>query len=225
MTKLDRYGMAGLSFIMAIFVVAKLYLLFSGISSGHVCAVIASTAFVFMGILGGRFHTPYARRIVLALIACWMGDVLGIWNFFHGLAAFFAAHLVLLTAFWAQGLVWRKFFRFLGPVLATNLAVLFWLFPHVPISEYAPVTCYLSAISLMLLFAFAAAQAPGGSIALMGAVIFFISDVFVARWKYVEPSAVNALFCYPLYYAACMLFALSAWWNTQKLFPDKYKES
>lgn len=211
MIKLERYGMTGLAFIIVVFVTAKVYLLLAGEAPGHGCAMIASTAFVAMGILGGRLHTPYARRIVLALIACWMGDVLGIWNFFHGLAAFLAAHLILVSAFWAQGLVWRKFFRFLGPVLITTLAVLFWLFPHVPPAEYAPVALYILVIALMLLFAFAAAQAPGGAIALMAAIIFFISDIFVARWKYVEPSAVNALFCYPLYYTACMLFALSAW--------------
>jgi uncharacterized membrane protein YhhN len=213
--KLERCIMTGLALITAVFVALKLWLIFWHGSPGHSCAAIASTAFVAMGIFGRRLQTAYARRLVLALMACWLGDVLGAWNFIHGLAAFLAAHLILLTAFWAQGLNWWKLLRFSGPVLVTAMAVIFWLFPHVPSSEYAPVSLYILAITLMLLFAFAAAQAPGGAIALIGAVVFFISDVFVARWRYVSSSDINALFCYPLYYSACVLFALSAWRQTR----------
>jgi len=32
-------------------------------------------------------------------------------------------------------------------------------------------------------------------------------DIFVARWKYVSPGSINGLFCYPLYYSACLCFA------------------
>ncbi|OQB99469.1 MAG: YhhN-like protein [Candidatus Hydrogenedentes bacterium ADurb.Bin101] len=42
-----------------------------------------------------------------------------------------------------------------------------------------------------------------------GALIFLISDIFVARWKFVDPSAINAFFCYPLYYISCALIALT----------------
>jgi hypothetical protein len=49
----------------------------------------------------------------------------------------------------------------------------------------------------------------GNPFVLAGAILFFVSDIFVARWKFVDTSGINALFCYPMYYTACVLLALS----------------
>jgi len=49
-----------------------------------------------------------------------------------------------------------------------------------------------------------AAAGPGG------AVCFYVSDIFVARGQFIGPSPWNAFGCYPLYYGACFLLALSA---------------
>jgi len=213
--KFERCILAALALITAVFTALKLAVVFWTTTPGNGYAFMASTGFVAMGIAGGRLQTAYARRVLLALMACWLGDVLGAWNFIHGLAAFLSAHLLLLTAFWSQGLSGRRLLRFLAPILVATMAVIFWLFPHLPPAGYLPVSLYILAITLMLLFAFSAAHAPGGAIALLGAVLFFISDIFVARWRYVNPSILNALFCYPLYYTACILFALSAWRQTK----------
>ena len=49
----------------------------------------------------------------------------------------------------------------------------------------------------------------GRTLLMSGTLIFLVSDIFVARWKFVDSSPINAFFCYPLYYSACSLLALS----------------
>ena len=60
--------------------------------------------------------------------------------------------------------------------------------------------------------AFAFGTRPGSprGIFLPGAARFYVSDLFVARWAFVGGGSVNAYFCYPLYYAACLLLAHAA---------------
>jgi len=41
------------------------------------------------------------------------------------------------------------------------------------------------------------------------AVLFYISDVFLANWRYVSTARWNMFVCYPLYYTACVLLAVS----------------
>ncbi len=52
---------------------------------------------------------------------------------------------------------------------------------------------------------------PGAGYGLiaLGAVIFFVFDIFVARGKFVAPGSINTVICYPLYYSACLLLAHS----------------
>lgn len=72
-----------------------------------------------------------------------------------------------------------------------------------------PVLVYIVAISLMAMFAAGVREGHGGLLILLGAVAFYVSDIFVARWKFVDTSSVNAYFCHPLYYAACLMLAFS----------------
>ena len=65
-----------------------------------------------------------------------------------------------------------------------------------------------------LLFGAIVLTAAGGAraglpLALPAAVLFYVSDVCVARWRYLD-SAVDGYICYLLYYAACAMFALNA---------------
>jgi len=67
---------------------------------------------------------------------------------------------------------------------------------------------YLAAISLMVVLASGTMAAAGPQL-LIGAVMFAVSDIFVARERFVSPSVVNRLWGLPLYYAAQLIFALS----------------
>ena len=89
------------------------------------------------------------------------------------------------------------------------ITVLRWLWPHLPDRMRPAVVCYLTAISMMVVLAIGAVNSIGPLLA-FGAVIFAVSDIFVARNQFVIPSVANRLWGLPLYYAAQLIFALSA---------------
>lgn len=73
-----------------------------------------------------------------------------------------------------------------------------------------PVFAYIIVISLMVTAAFGTVAAdPDWRIA-VGAVAFFVSDLLVARDRFVVPAFVNRTIGLPLYYLGQTLLALSA---------------
>jgi len=171
--------------------------------------LLASTGFVALAAARGAFRGGYDRCMLLGLAGCWCGDMFGPQNFLAGLGAFLLAHLGFVAAFCCNGIVWRRTLWALPVLAVTDAALLAWLMPHVPAGEVGPVTSYVAVISLMVVFACGASHNAQGRRALLGAVAFFISDVFVARWRYVDPSPINGNLCYPIYYTACIVMAMS----------------
>jgi uncharacterized membrane protein YhhN len=179
---------------------------------------VASTGYLAIAVTRGPFGGWYGRFILLGLVGCWCGDMLGPRNFLAGLAAFLLAHFGFIGAFCANG-IRRKRMLWAMPVLALVMAsVLAWLLPHVPAADLGPVVAYITVISLMVLFACGTAHNSVGRWALLGAVLFYFSDIFVARWRYVDPSPINGNICYPVYYAACIVLAMSV--TTAKTAPE-----
>lgn len=170
--------------------------------------VMASTGFVITALAGGGMRSGYGCLITLGLAGCWIGDVFGPSHFMGGLVAFLSAHLAFIAAFWWKGVSARMLTRGLL-IMMVSLSLAAWVLPHVPPRDQILVSAYLFVISVMVWSAAGASAAPGGSIALVGALTFYVSDIFVARWKYVDQGSINALFCYPLYYAACLILAFS----------------
>ena len=162
-----------------------------------------------MAMAGGGLSSWFGRWVVLALVCCWFGDMIGPFNFFAGLLAFLLGHLVFVAAFWTKGISAVRCLAAAAPVLACTGLLAWWLLPHVPAADRPAVVAYVAVITGMLLAAAGASRGTGGRILLAAAVVFYVSDIFVARWRYVDPDAINAFLCYPLYYAACILFALS----------------
>jgi uncharacterized membrane protein YhhN len=72
----------------------------------------------------------------------------------------------------------------------------------------APVVAYLVVISAMVALA-AGSAALGRPRLLVGAVAFFVSDLSVARDRFVVPGFANRLWGLPLYYGAQLVFAAS----------------
>lgn len=171
----------------------------------------ASTGFLVLCLAGGALRSGFGRWVFLALLACWLGDNLGARNFVAGLGAFLVAHLLFMCAFWFRGIAWRRTAWAL-PVLALTVGVIVaWLYPHVPRTFVLPVGMYMGAITGMVLFAAGTSTDRTGRLILLAALLFFISDIFVARWRFVSSSPLNIFGCYPIYYTACTLFALSVW--------------
>jgi uncharacterized membrane protein YhhN len=130
--------------------------------------------------------------------------------FLAGLVAFLFAHLAFCAAFVVRGTAFSVSDVWLVlPVLATALAGR-WILPHVgrkSPSMKAPVLVYMAAITVMTILAMGSSKASGNLWIAAGALLFYVSDLFVAREQFVAAQMVNRAVGLPLYYAAQFLLA------------------
>jgi uncharacterized membrane protein YhhN len=156
------------------------------------------------------FGTRYGRWIIVAVMCCFAGDwLLAERGFLPGLIAFLIGHIAFITAFSVRG-VSVKALALAGAALTIPAcAVLVWLHSEVPSKHLAPVVAYLCVISLMAAFAFATSARRTAPLITLGALAFYVSDLFVARTTFIQGGFINALLGLPLYYASLVLFALS----------------
>lgn len=175
----------------------------------RVWVIAASSCFVFVG---WRSWTLLQERtsfcVLLGLLGCWLGDYLGLKDFVSGAISFFVAHLFFILAWAQRGFAWTRVPTVLAGVLTAAGCCAAWLLPHVPRSDLPLVLGYMGVISAMVVTA-GSADLPRWPVTLTAAAVFFVSDIAVARWRFVTPGDVNAWFCYPLYYAACLMLAVS----------------
>jgi uncharacterized membrane protein YhhN len=171
--------------------------------------MVASSGFVGLAALawadrGGRF----GAMMFLGLIACWWGDYLGTVRFEYGALCFLLAHLIFLGGFVSRGLERSRIGILVLSVSLAAMAMITWLWPHVPPGQRLLVASYLLVISSMVVGAGATAD-PRWPFLFAAAAIFYVSDIAVAGWKYVNPDGRWGLLCYPLYYASCLMLAAS----------------
>lgn len=175
---------------------------------------IASTGFVATAIAAGATGSAYGRLVVVALLLCWLGDVLLIPDdervFRAGIAAFLAGHLAFAAAFVVRGASPLVAVVVLAVQTISIAQTLRWLRPHLRESFRPLVTAYVYVISVMVAAAFATYVQSRCVPLLAGAVAFAISDTSVARDRFVCAQFVNRAWGLPLYYVATLLLALSA---------------
>jgi uncharacterized membrane protein YhhN len=172
---------------------------------------LASTGFLWVALAHGATVSAYGRWVLAALVLSWWGDVLliprGRGTFLAGLGSFLLAHLAFCGAFLARGVSGT---HTLGAAVLVGLfsrRVARWLLPHVEAKMKPPVVAYSTAITAMVSLALgAAAQAREPAVAL-GAVLFLLSDLAVARDRFVAPGFDNRAWGLPLYYAAQVVLA------------------
>lgn len=179
-----------------------------------VTKTIASTGFVGVAVASGAANTPYGRAILVALVLSWLGDVLLIPKgakaaFLGGLVAFLLGHVAYAFAFTMQGTDLGAS-GIAAAVLALGaFSVGRMLVRAAPSKLRVPVMAYIAVISTMVATA-VGAVATGADIAiLVGAVMFYFSDLGVARDRFVQKSFWNKAVLLPLYYGAQVIFALS----------------
>lgn len=175
---------------------------------------LASTAFVAFALSQGALTTLYGRWILAGLVLSWMGDILLIPDnkkaFLWGLVSFLLAHIAYGLGFFSRGidLLWALVSFLVLLILLTIVGR--WLLPHVGRREPGmrlPVLAYMVAVSAMVALASGAAGASGDPRILLGGCIFYLSDISVARDKFVAPGWVNKIWGLPLYYAAQLILA------------------
>ena len=168
--------------------------------------IAASSLFVIAAIEQGTLLTPFGRILLIALLLSWLGDILLIGKsqvmFLAGLGSFLLAHLAFAGAFVAFGIGWTLAAGALLFPILVSLPVLRWLRPHLSARMQRAVLGYCVAIGVMTSTAIGTLSLP----AVIGGVVFLISDLFVARDRFVHHSFANRAVGLPLYYAAQLLF-------------------
>ena len=159
----------------------------------------------------------YAAWILTGLVLSLAGDVLlalpGQRPFLIGLICFLSAHAAYVVAFFAAVPPSMNTLAVLLPICAARLVVYRWLEPHLGPMK-GPVIAYVLVISLMLAAAATFGLAgrhtgPGSVMAFSGALAFYLSDLFVARDRFVNTGIRNRYAGLPLYYAGQFLLAYS----------------
>ncbi|MFV0543672.1 MAG: lysoplasmalogenase [Marinicella pacifica] len=128
--------------------------------------------------------------------------------FLSGLLVFLLAHLAYSWAFIDAGIKRYDLMITAVVVMAAMIGCYVWLFRHLKGLMKTAVPAYLAAIGMMLIIAIITRH-PAQPLIVTGAVLFALSDLFVARQRFVSPGFNNRLIGLPLYYAG-QLFLLSA---------------
>jgi len=176
-----------------------------------------SMLFVITALLQPKVWPKYFKFVFIGLILGLVGDVClglpGLTAFRVGLVAFLAGHILYILAF----AIFTRPADWINPVtvliIAISGCVYLWLLPHLG-KMLVPVTFYILVISVMVAGAWAAfrnsrVRRLGAWFILVGAVFFYVSDIFVAHQRFVMEQFYNRLFGLPLYYTAQFLLAFS----------------
>jgi len=173
---------------------------------------LASAGFVAAALAAGALDSGYGTWLLGGLLLAALGDVLLIPRgahvaFLAGLVSFLLGHVAYAIAFAVRGLDISACLIAALAVLPASLLALRSIFPHVPVRLQRPVLAYLVVISGMLVCAFGTVgHEPRRAIAL-GAAAFYLSDLAVARERFVAKSFSNKLWGLPLYFGAQLLLA------------------
>jgi len=177
----------------------------------RVAKLLASTGFVAVALGLGAVHTTYGQAILLALALSWVGDVCLLsrrngW-FLAGLVAFLVAHVAFGVAFVVRG-VDSTVVAGGGALLAIPaLVVRRWLSPHLPAAMRRPVDAYVVVITAMVALSLGCTAAGATPMIAVGAIMFYLSDLSVARDRFVRSELRNRLWGLPLYYGAQLVLA------------------
>ncbi len=174
---------------------------------------LASVGFLAVALVDGVPEDLFGRLLLAGLIFSFVGDValLGSseWSFLAGLAAFLLAHLWYGGAFWAAGPSWPWALASVVVLAGALAAVGRWLLPSVTGRLRVPVIVYMVVITLMVALAFGTVGGGSSLWLAIGAGLFYLSDLAVARQEFVAPGFVNRAWGLPVYYAAQLILAAS----------------
>jgi len=173
------------------------------------CKPLASIGFLGWALHHGALQSSYGQAIFAGLVLSWFGDVFLLskkssW-FLAGLVSFLAAHVAYVVAFMGLGPSWTTLAIAGAALSIAAWAVRRWLRPTLPQKMKRPVDVYILVITAMVATAFAAWRAGASTTLLAGAIAFYLSDLSVARERFVSTGFVNRLWGLPMYYLAQLL--------------------
>ncbi len=183
--------------------------------------VPTKTALSLLFVLAAIFQPPpspgYYHFVLAGLIFCLGGDVfLALPQkrmFLLGLVSFLIGHILYVMAFF--GVAGLGQWTLIGSLVGIGVSgwVYRWLRPHLGAMN-GPVLAYIIVITVMVSGAWSvlgdSRLIPTGRIMVFGgALLFYLSDIFVARDRFLKTSFLNRLVGLPIYYAGQFLLAFS----------------
>ena len=175
--------------------------------------MLAASSYVAIAVLAGAAETSWGRIMLAAMALCWLGDLFLVSHdrrwFLYGLMSFLAGHIAYSVAFVSRGLD----LVILAPMIALLTVFAWrtwrWLQPHVETKMRLPVWAYLLAICTMMVLAVSTHVHTANAWIAIGALLFVVSDLAVARQRFVREAIANRMFGLPLYFAAQVSLAVS----------------
>jgi uncharacterized membrane protein YhhN len=178
---------------------------------------ILSLLFVMTGLLQPHPVPAYYHYLFIGLIFCLIGDVcLALPKgkaFRGGLVAFLVGHVFYIFSFLSLTSIFDWISIGMLIIFIMSGFIFLWLRPHLR-PMLIPVLLYILVITVMASGAWAvfrnsSFQMSGRALILVGSLCFYVSDVFVARNKFIKEEYTNRLFGLPLYYTGQFLLAFS----------------
>lgn len=172
----------------------------------------ASSIFLGYAVALGAFDTGTGSILFLALVLCWLGDALLLppgqtLSFQLGIGSFLLGHLAYAATFFGLGLHSPTLIVAAAIISSASWATLVWLRPKIPADFSVAVTSYVVVIGTMVTCSIGAFAAGAPCSVAIGAMLFAISDLSVARERFISQSFVNSAWGLPAYFAAQMILA------------------
>lgn len=175
---------------------------------------LASLGLVGTALAAGALGSTFGQLIFAGILLSFAGDIFLLSReriyFLGGLVSFLLAQLVYSSAFIVKGVAWLPVAAGGCILVLIGIIVYRWLRPHVPGKMIAPVLLYIVAISAMVALAMGTVWRGGPLLLLPGAAAFFVSDLSVARDRFISQGFINRIWGSPLYYMGQILIAASA---------------
>jgi uncharacterized membrane protein YhhN len=179
--------------------------------------IILSSLFILCAVIQPHAIVPYYRFMLTGLIFCLGGDVfLALPRqkmFLYGLVSFLLGHLFYVVAFFYTAGINPGTGIGLAISAIASGGVFLWLRPHLGAMKI-PVIFYILVITAMVVGACSVLAAGGLALSgrilvFSGALSFYVSDVFVARQRFLRTEFLNRFIGLPLYYSGQFMLAFS----------------
>jgi len=176
-----------------------------------------SSLFIVTAIVQPHPMPTFYRLVLAGLLLCLSGDIfLALPQgrmFLYGLICFLLGHLLYIIGFFSAAGVNQWTWIGLLTVLVISLRVYVWLAPYLGVMK-RPVMLYVIVITVMVCGAWSVLGSPrlaltGRIMVFVGALTFYLSDIFVARDRFVRKEFLNRLIGLPLYYTGQFFLAFS----------------
>ncbi|MBN1342978.1 MAG: lysoplasmalogenase [Phycisphaerae bacterium] len=169
----------------------------------------ASASFLLLAVCGGGLASRYGRLVTTGLAFCFLGDCLVLHSFQLLVLAFLVAQPLLIAGLLVRGVVVRRCLAAGAVMLPVSTGMGLYFAPHLPGDVSHLVYAYIVVITVMVILAMGSRNGAARWYIVPAGISFYVSDAMLARDLFVTPGHFHGASIYPLYYAACVLLALS----------------